>query len=101
MAMSSSRIKKVALVVLTASLLAFGCKKSVAAAPPPPPPPPPPPTTPAPPPEEAIPLHANETTINLGQDNILTEQAKKPPNNGIELGWGASGPTGNDARSHA
>src|SRR5438094_941071 len=40
--MSSSRIKNVALVVLTASLLAFGCKKNVAAAPPPPPPPPPP-----------------------------------------------------------
>src|SRR5438105_60759 len=42
--MSSSRIKNVALVVLTASLLAFGCKKNVAAAPAPPPPPPPPPT---------------------------------------------------------
>src|SRR5438093_1147058 len=40
--MSSSRIKIVALVVLTASLLAFGCKKRVAAATPPPPAPRPP-----------------------------------------------------------
>src|SRR5438552_3428927 len=52
--MSSSRIKNVALVVLTASLLAFGCKKQVAAAPPPPPPPPPPPVAPAPPAAPAI-----------------------------------------------
>src|SRR2546427_9055721 len=88
MAMSSSRIKKVALVVLTASLLAFGCKKSVAAAPPPPPPPPPPPTAPPPPPAPAITLRANPTTINRGQNPTSTCQAKNPANDRIEPGLG-------------
>src|SRR5881227_1174252 len=89
MAMSSSRIKKVALVVLTASLLAFGCKKSVAAAPPPPP------TAPPPPPAPAITLRANPTTINRGQNTTLTWEAKNAANVRIEPGLGEVGATGN------
>src|SRR5213594_2765808 len=88
MSMSSSRIKKVALVVLTASLLAFGCKKSVAAAPPPP-------TAPPPPPAPAITLRANPTTINRGQNTTLTWEAKNAANVRIELGLGEVGATGN------
>src|SRR3989442_9558794 len=97
MAMSSSRIKKVALVVLTASLLAFGCKKQVAATPPPPPPPPPPPTAPPPPPAPAITLRANPTTINRGQATTLTWEAKNAANVRIEPGLGEVGATGNRA----
>src|SRR5213594_5170334 len=95
MAMSSSRIKKVALVVLTASLLAFGCKKSVAAAPTPPPPAPPPPTAPPPPPAPAITLRANPTTINRGQATTLTWEAKNAANVRIEPGLGEVATTGN------
>src|SRR5262249_20013417 len=86
-AMSSSRIKNVALVVLTASLLAFGCKKKVAAAPAPPPPPPPPPAA-APPPPAAPPitLRANPTTIDRGQKTTLTWAAKKTPTVRIQPG---------------
>ena len=93
--MSSSRIKNVALVVLTASLLAFGCKKNVAAAPAPPPPPPPPPTAPPPPPAPAITLRANPTTINRGQNTTLTSEAKNAANVRIEPGLGEVGATGN------
>ncbi len=93
--MSSSRIKSVALVVLTASLLAFGCKKRVAAAPPPPPPPPPPPAAPPPPPAPAITLRANPTTINRGQATTLTWEAKNAANVRIEPGLGEVGATGN------
>jgi len=94
--MSSSRIKNVALVVLTASmLLAFGCKKRVAAAPTPPPPPPPPPAAPPPPPAPAITLRANPTTINRGQATTLTWEAKNAGNVRIEPGLGEVGATGN------
>ncbi|PYS07639.1 MAG: flagellar motor protein MotB, partial [Acidobacteria bacterium] len=96
-----SRIKKVALVVLTASLLAFGCKKQVAAAPPPPPPPPPPPVAPAPPAAPAITLRANPTTINRGQDTTLTWEAKNAANVRIEPGLGEVGATGNRSVSPA
>src|SRR5262249_22150837 len=94
-AMSSSRIKNVALVVLTASLLAFGCKKRVAPAPPPPPPPPPPPAAPPPPPAPAITLRANPTTIDRGQNTTLTWEAKNAASVRIEPGLGDVGATGN------
>ena len=95
--MSSSRIKNVALVVLTASmLLTFGCKKRVAAAPTPPPPPPPPAAAPPPPPPApAITLRANPTTINRGQATTLTWEAKNAANVRIEPGLGEVGATGN------
>ena len=93
--MSSSRIKTVALVVLTASLLAFGCKKRVAAAPPPPPPPPPITAAPPPPAAPAITLRANPTTINRGQETTLTWEAKNAANVRIEPGLGDVGATGN------
>ena len=99
--MSSSRIKKVALVVLTASLLAFGCKKQVAAAPPPPPAPPFTPAPPPPPPAPAITLRANPTTINRGQDTTLTWEAKNAANVRIEPGLGEVGATGNRSVSPA
>jgi peptidoglycan-associated lipoprotein len=94
--MTSSRIKNVALLVLTVSLLlTFGCKKKVAAAPTPPPPPPP--TAPPPPPAPAITLRAAPTTINRGQNTTLTWEARNATTVRIEPGLGDVMATGNRA----
>jgi len=94
--MTSSRIKNVALVVLTLLLLlSFGCKKKVAAAPTPPPPPPP--VAPPPPPAPAITLRAAPTTINRGQNTTLTWEARNATNVRIEPGLGEVMATGNRA----
>ena len=92
--MTSSRIKNVGLVLLTALLLlGVGCKKRVAAAPPPPPPPPPPAAPP--PPAPTITLRAAPTTINRGQATTLTWEARNAANVRIEPGLGEVMATGN------
>ena len=94
--MTSSRIKNVALIVLTLLLLlSFGCKKKVAAAPTPPPPPPP--VAPPPPPAPTITLRANPTTINRGQNTTLTWEARNATTVRIEPGLGDVMATGNRA----
>ena len=89
--MTSSRIKKLALLFLILSVLfTFSCKKAVAVAPPAPPPPPPPP-----PPAPTITLRAAPDTILRGANITLTWQSTNAGNVQIEPGVGAVMANGN------
>jgi peptidoglycan-associated lipoprotein len=90
-AMTSSRIKNLALLTLIFSaLFAFSCKKAV-----PPPPPPAPIAAPVPPPAPTITLRATPETVERGQAITLNWEARNAANVQIEPGVGAVMATGN------